>query len=134
MKRKLAKQQTKTVIILVNAQHITVNKRANCKRNVKQIMTGTMFMRDERQGATFKHQLLTNRMRNWVKNCCETDTIELISSLNLERHFAVWMGTCLFCVLLETMYTMQNQHLLLCFRAMMTKYELLCNIAWIKHV
>jgi len=64
MKRKFAKQQTKIVIILVNAQNITVNKRANCKRNVKQTMTGTMFMRDERRGATFKHQLLTNRMRN----------------------------------------------------------------------
>lgn len=84
MKRKLAKQQTKTVIILVNAQHITINKRTNYKRNVKQIMTGTMFMSDERQGATFKHQLLTNRMRNSVKNCCETDTIESISSLNLD--------------------------------------------------
>ena len=60
------------------------------------------------------------------------------------NHLVTWMClitvvctsvnlTCLTCVLLETMYaqTQINVHLLYC-NAMMTKYNLLRNIAWIK--
>ena len=80
---------------------------------------------------SFKHQLLTNRGRNWAKNFCEKDTIESISSLNLQRHFAVRVGTWLA---RNHVYYAKPTFYLLCFCAMMTKYELWCNIAWIKHV